>query len=197
MLEVITLHTINKIFNDVATNKLSAGSKVLYLNCLSHYFKDKKATVVNAVSFEIFKNDIPNYPKYQRAFEELHKAELIIIRDDLIGFVNAWGQHIDRTKLEKVNVDTYVAGFSFQGVDSFIVEMIGSASLNELCAMKHKISKRQVEQLLELFAKEQRAIEKKYSGYSDCAKHFINWIPNNVSKAPQENVKSKSKLLGE
>ena len=51
--------------------------------------------------------------------------------------------------------------------------------------------------LLDLFYKEQISIEKKYNGYTDCAKHFINWIPTNVSKVPQESIKSKNKLLGE
>jgi hypothetical protein len=197
MLNVITLNTIDNIFTLVATNKLTTNAKMLYINCLTHHFKDKKATIVNAVAFEIFKSDIPNYEKHQKVFEVLHKAELVIIREDAIGFVNAWGKYIDRSQLERVNVDTYVAGFSFQGVSAFIEEMRKNVGLHELCAMKHKISMRQVESLLDMFQKEQISIDKKYCGYSDCAKHFINWIPNNASKVPQENVKSKSKLLGE
>ena len=197
MLNVITLNTINKIFTESASNKLSTNAKMLYINCLTHHFKDKKATIINAVAFDIFKSDIPKYDKYKKVFEELHKAELVIIREDAIAFINAWGKYIDKSLLEKVNVDTYVAGFSFQGVNSFIEEMRKNISLHELCAMKHKISMRQVEALLDMFQKEQFSIEKKYCGYSDCAKHFINWIPNNSSKVPQENVKSKNKLLGE
>lgn len=197
MLTVINLFTIDKIFNGVATTKLTTSAKMLYINCLTHHFREKKPTIVNAVAFEMFKNDIPKYEKFQKVFEELHKAELIIIRDDAIGFVNTWGQYIDRKQLEKVNVDTYVAGFSFEGVNAFIEEMRKNTGLHELCAMKHKISTRQVEALLDMFQKEQISIDKKYCGYSDCAKHFINWIPNNSSKVPQENVKSKSKLLGE
>jgi hypothetical protein len=197
MLTVINLFTINNIFTQVATNKLSANAKMLYLNCLTHHFKDKKATIVNAVAFDMFKNDIPQYQNYQKQFEELHKGELVIIRHDAIGFINVWGKYIDRSQLEKVGVDTYVAGFQFQSVNAFIEEMRKSPSLYELCQMKHKISLKQVELLLELFYKEQVSISKTYNGYSDCAKHFINWIPNNVSKVPQENVKSKSKLLGE
>lgn len=197
MLTIINLYTINKIFTEVATNKLTINAKMLYLNCLTYHFKNKKATIVNVIAFDMFKNDIPNYEIHQKTFEELHKSELIIIRHDAICFVNVWGKYIDRNQLEKVGVDTYVAGFQFQSVNSFIEEMRKSTSLYELCQMKHKISVRQVDLLLELFYKEQVSIEKKYSGYSDCAKHFINWIPNNVSKVPKENVKSKSKLLGE
>lgn len=197
MLTIINLYTINKIFTEVATIKLCTNAKMLYLNCLTHHFKDKKPMVVNAVAFDLFISEIPQYEKYQRLFEQLHKAELVIIRYDAVGFVNVWGKYIDRSQLEKVGADTYVAGFQFQGVNAFIDEMRKSASLYELCQMKHKISLRQVESLLELFYKEQISISKTYNGYSDCAKHFINWIPNNTSKAPQENVKSKSKLLGE
>jgi hypothetical protein len=197
MLNVITLSTIDNIFTLVATNKLTTNAKMLYINCLTYHFKNKKPTIINAVAFDIFKTDIPNYDRYQKSFEELHKAELVIIRENAISFTNSWGKFIDRSQLEKVMADTYVAGFQFQGVNAFIEEMRKSASLYELCQMKHKISLRQVELLLELFYKEQLSISKTYNGYSDCAKHFINWIPNNVSKVPQENVKSKSKLLGE
>jgi hypothetical protein len=197
MLKVINLFTVDKIFTEVATKKLSTNAKMLYLNCLTHYFKDKKPTVVNAVTFDLFKNDIPNYENYQRLFEELHTAELVILRHDAVSFLNTWGKYIDRTQLEKVTADTYVAGFKFQGVNAFIEEMRKSQTLHELCQMKHKISLRQLEMLLDLFYREQISIEKKYNGYTDCAKHFINWIPTNVSKVPQESIKSKSKLLGE
>lgn len=197
MLTVINLFVIDKIFTEVATNRLTPSAKSLYLNCLTHHFRDKKPTVVNAVGFEFFKNDIPNYAKHQRVFEELHKAELVSIREDAVAFLNVWGNYIDRRLLEKVAPDTYVAGFSFQGTLAFIEEMRGNTGLHELCCMKHRLARQQVLQLLELFHKEQSSIDKRYTGYSDCAKHFINWIPNNVDKVPKEVVKSNSKLLGE
>ena len=197
MLTVINLFVINEIFTKVATSNLPPNAKMLYINCLTHHFKNKEANVVNAVSFDLFKSDIPNYDKYQNLFQELHKAELLIISDNAIGFVNVWGKFINTSLLEKVTADTYVAGFKFQGVNAFIEEMRKSQSLQELCQMKNKISLRQLELLFDLFYKEQISIEKKYNGYSDCAKHFINWIPNNINKVPQESVKSKNKLLGE
>ena len=197
MLTVINLFVIDKIFNEVATKKLSVQSKMLYINCLTYHFKDKKPSVANAYAFEIFKNDVPNYKKYQIYFEELHKAELVIIREDAVCFHNCWGKYIDHTNLKKVDPNTYIAGLQIQSVDYYAEEMLKSGSLKELCCMKHKLSIRQCELLLELFVKEQLSIQKKYNGYTDCSKHFINWIPANIDKIPKEIVKSKSKLLGE
>lgn len=197
MLTIINLFVIDKIFNEVATKKLSVYAKMCYINCLTHYFRDKKPSVVNAFAFELFKNDIPNYPHYQKLFEELHKAELVMIRDDAVCFTNCWGKYIDHRLLEKVDANTYVAGLQIQGVEAYQEEMQNSRSLKELCCMKHQISIRQCELLLELFIKEQSSIQKRYNGYTDCSKHFVNWIPTNIDKVPKEVVKSKNKLLGE
>jgi hypothetical protein len=197
MLTVINLFVVDKIFNEVATKTLTVQAKMLYINCLTYHFKEKKPSIANAYAFEIFKNDVPNYKKYQPIFEELHKAELVIIREDAICFPNCWGKFIDYSLLKKVDPNTYVAGLQIQGVEAYSTEMVKSNSLKELCCMKHKISIRQVELLLELFVKEQLSIQKKYNGYTDCSKHFINWIPANIDKVPKEVVKSKNKLLGE
>jgi hypothetical protein len=197
MLTIINLFVIDKIFNEVATKKLSIQSMMIYINCLTYHFKEKKASVINSYAFDIFKNDIPNYKKYQIVFEELHKAELVMIREDAISFLNCWGKYIDHSLLEKVDAYTYVAGYNPQGVDAFAQEMQKSVQLKELCCMKQKVTMAQCDLLLDMFIKEQKSIQKTYSGYTDCSKHFINWIPANIDKVPKEVVKSKNKLLGE
>jgi hypothetical protein len=197
MLTVINLYTIDKIFNEDAEIKLSTMAKMLYVNCLTHHFKGKTPTVSNAVAFDIFKNDIPNYMKYERVFEELHKAGLVVVGINAVSFVNCWGKHIDRSLLDKVSPQEYVAGFQFQTPEQFKDELLKNQTLYELTAMKHKISKRQLETLIELFVKEQTTFDKKYQNFADCIKHFTYWIPHNLDKTTKENIKSSSKLLGE
>ena len=197
MLTIINLYAINKIFTEDAQADLSPLAKMLYINCLTHHFKDKQPSVANAVAFDIFINDIKGYDKFQHYFEELHKAGLVAITFDRVSFANAWGRHIDRSKLNNVNPNTYVAGFTFSSPEEFKNELIGNRGLLELSGMKYKINERQVEFLITLFVKEQTTLEKKYINLADCTKHFIYWIPANIDKAPKENVKSTNKLLGE
>ena len=195
MLKVINLYTIDKIFEE-AEIKLTPLAKMLYISCLMHYFRDKKPTVASAVAFDLFMNDIPDYKRYEKLFEELHKAGLVIIGDTRVSFVNNWGRHIDRSMLEKVKAEEYVAGFQFQLASCFKDEMLKSGSLTDVIKMKNSISQKQYEELLELFIKEQDAYDKKYTGYTDCVKHFSYWIPFNIKKSQAEVIKSGSKILG-
>jgi regulator of RNase E activity RraB len=196
MLTVINLQVIDNIFSESEV-KLSSMAKMLYINILTHHFKDKKPTVVNAIAFDVFKNDIPNYSKYSMLFEELHKGGLINIGNDRISFFNSWGKHINRNLLDKVTPDVYVAGFQFQNPEQFKEDLKTNVGLHELCAMKNKISIKQVTDLIDLFIKEQVTFSKKYTDFSDCVRHFTFWLPNNISKTTNEHVKSNKKLLGE
>ena len=196
MLTVINLYTIDMIFADCGNVKLKPLTKMLYINCLMHHFREKKPTVANAVAFSMFINDIPNYDTYEKMFQELHKAGLVVIGISDVRFENVWGKYIDRTKLDKVSPQEYVAGFSFAKASGFQDDMLKSDSLIELLQMKHKISGKQIETLIALFVKEQDAFEKQYSSYADCTRHFTYWIPNNVSKAVGETVKTGAKILG-
>ena len=195
MLTVINLYTIDKIFEE-AEAKVTPLAKMLYINCLIHHFRGKKPTVASAVAFDLFMNDIPDYKRYEKLFEELHKAGLVIIGDTRVSFVNNWGRHIDRSMLEKVKAEEYVAGFQFQLASCLKDEMLKSGSLTDVIKMKNSISQKQYEELLELFIKEQDAYDKKYTGYTDCVKHFSYWIPFNIKKSQAEVIKSGSKILG-
>ena len=99
MLTVINLYTIDKIFEE-AESKITPLAKMLYINCIIHHFRDKKPTVASAVAFDLFMNDIPDYKRYEKLFEELHKGGLVIIGDTRVSFPNLWGKHIDRSMLE-------------------------------------------------------------------------------------------------
>lgn len=196
MLKIINLFVIDKIFTEVSEINLSAISKMLYINCLTYHFKDKPAKVSSSVAFEILNKEVPNYNKYEKYFIELHKAELIVLSDSKILFNNVWGQYIDRSKLEKVTPDEYVAGFSFQSVLSFKDELFNNQKLYELVMMKNKLTKIQIDKLLDLFIKEQETFETKYNNFSECVKHFSYWISKNIDSLPKNVVVSSGKILG-
>lgn len=198
MLKVINLYVIQMIFED-SQEKLSPRAKMLYINCIMHHFRNKEAKVNNAISFEMFEEDFGDFSRFRVPMQELHKAGLIEIGVNKIAFHNTWGKHIDRSQLEKVDAMEYVAGFAFNGIEHFKSDLINSNSIVELASMKYSIKKEDLPQLIELFIAEQRAFDKKYSGFSDCIKHFTYWLPNNIKKLTTQTpttVKSKSKILG-
>lgn len=196
MLRIINLFVIDKIFTEVSEINLSALSKMLYINCLTYHFKDKPAKVSSAVAFEILNIEVTNYNKYEKYFIELHKAELVVLSDNKILFNNVWGQFIDRSNLEKVSANEYVAGFTFQSVTDFKNELFENKKMYDLAMMKNKLSKSQIDKLLDLFIKEQETFETKYNNFSECVKHFSYWISKNIDSAQLLVVKSSGKMLG-
>ena len=196
MLMVINLYVIDKIFSEVSETKLSATAQMVYINCLMHHFREKKANVASIVAFELFEEDFGEYDKFKKALQELHKAKLITIGVKTIAFHNVWGKYIDRSKLDKVSPEKYVAGFNFTPVTEFKDELLLSRHLLELAQMKYKLSKTQSQKLIELFIVEQEAFQKKYVNFSDCIKHCSYWIGMNCDKIPKEIVKSNGKILG-
>jgi hypothetical protein len=195
MLEVITLFTINKIFEN-AECKLSAYSQMLYINCLIHYFKDKTPKVSSATAFEINKADFNSYDKYKKNLEQLNEAGLITIGENSIVFNNVWGQYIDRDKLEKVSPYEYVANFSYKPVKEFENELRGSVNIRELAKLKYKLNDNQIDRLIETFIKEQVTFEKTYPNFSECIKHCSYYIGQNIDKVQKETIKNNTKILG-
>jgi hypothetical protein len=198
MLKVINLYVIDRIFSD-SESKISPKAKMLYINCLTHHFKEKSATVSNAIAFEMFEEDFGDFSRFRVPMQELHRAGLIEIGVNKIAFHNTWGKYIDRTQLEKVNAMEYVAGFSFNGIEHFKADLVNNNSIIELASMKYSIKKEDLPALIELFIAEQKTFDKKYSGFSDCIKHFTYWLPNNIKKLTTQTpttVKSKGKILG-
>lgn len=198
MLELITLHTLDMIFEG-SEYRLSPKAKMMYINCLMHHFREKEATVVNATAFELFEEDFGNFEKYRVTMQELHKSGLVEMNYGKVIFHNKWGQHIDRAKLDDPGIEQKTNGFSFNGVEMYEAELKASESLIELAMMRNKVARQDVFNLMDLFIKEQKAFGKKYSNFSDCAKHFTYWAQPKSNQMPKETskqVKSNGKILG-
>lgn len=196
MLKLINLYIIEQIFSEIEVN-ISQRSKMLYINCLIYYFKGKKASVQNAVAFDINFEEFGNFQKYLRLFEQLENAGLVHIGADKVAFNNMWGKFINSNDLEKVSPDEYVGSINFSGVDKYENDIKSNQSIKELSQMKYGISSLDVDKLIDIFILEQKTFEKKYTSYSDCIKHFTFWLPSNAKRLPQEKiVKSKGKILG-
>lgn len=192
MLDAITLNTIYKILTEKAEIKLSPAAQILYIRCLISRFKNLECVEQNSFQFEMFEEDFPNFNRWKPKLQELHKAKLIYISSMSIAFTNHWGQFIDRSIFEKKNEENDYNGFS---IDKFVENLQNSQNLFELCGMKFKINFTQVRKLLDLFVKEQKAIENKYKDESDCKKHFLNWIPFNLHEV-KSNKPNSNKILG-
>lgn len=195
MLKVINLFVIEKIFSDVATQQVSSVTRMVYINCLIYYFKDKEATTRNATAFEIFKCEF-DYTKFQKNFIELHKACLVEITDDRIKFYNTWGSFIDRTKLESVDKSLGIIGFPEVSIESVCEDLKTNQKLLELTQMKYDLTLQDVLTLIDMFISEQKAHNKTYLNESDCIKHCNYWIGLNTDKLKQKVKKQKTKILG-
>lgn len=192
MLNLFTLQVFETIFETRSENKLSSMAKSLYINCLYGYFKSKEATDKNSMAFDIFLSDLKNYSKWQKYFQELHKAKLIKIESDRINFINHWGQFIEREKFIQPNTLR-------KNAKSFREALKKNQSLIDLIAMKQSLNEEQINKYIELFVKEQEAVLKKYDNETEISKHFMNWVNTQVkkSKPVSEKVKSKAKILGQ
>ena len=197
MLKLINLYVIDKIFNEVSEIRLSALSQALYVNCLLHHFRNKEASRANVFSFEIQIKDFKNYDKFKKNILELEEATLISINNGAIAFNNTWGAYLDWDSIDKQGVKGTNSGFKLKDASQFKEELLSSQRLFELSMMKHKLSKNETIKIIELFIKEQCAIEKKYVDFTECAKHCIYWIASNSQMSPKEVVKSNAKILGQ
>jgi len=196
MFSLITFEVVERIFEERAEGDVSTMSQLIYINSLYNHFKDKIADEKNAMAFEVFIEDINNYSRWLKNFQELHKLKLISISQDRITFINHWGQFIDRSKIEIKQCDLFEIK-DFQS-DDLTKKLKENKGLIEVIAMKHKISKDQLFEAIDIFCKEQEAIKNKYKSDSDLTKHFIHWANIYIKKTDfkQETVKSKSKILG-
>lgn len=193
MYRLITFEVIDRIFNECATIKVSSMSKMLYLNILMHHFKDKGMTDEESMAFEMFEEDIKNYEKWKRNFQELHKAKLITITDKMILFNNTWGQFIDRTQLVKKSTL-----LPMKTPDELREALMQNRSALDVLGMKYNVTPNRITQMMEIFIKEQQAIGTKYNDNSEMSKHFIYWFGSNINKieVKNETVKSKGKIIG-
>jgi hypothetical protein len=194
MLKQLNLYVINKIFTEVAKISLSAKAQMVYLNCLTFYFKDKEHTEENCQSFYLEFLEHPKLTNYKNEWLELEKADLIISNAEHIFFKNVWIAYIKKPFDTMIPPQNYVGAFEIKSFDEFKNDLLNNDALRELCAMKYKVINENYEKLVEMFLIEQKAFNKKYINSTDLIKHFSYWIPHNA----QKNVdKKKPKLLGE
>jgi hypothetical protein len=191
MLKVINLYVIDRIFRDVSRKKLSPNAQILYINCLTHHFKNLEPKEVNCNAFEILIDEFPNFKKYTKVLTELEEEGLIDVGNGRVMFYNEWSKFIDRNML-----DIPMQEVTSKPIAEFKNELIESDSLIELSSLKFKISKLQVAKLIELFVVEQTAFKKEYLSVGDCIKHCSNWMQYNHHKVPKEIIKSGNKMLG-
>lgn len=196
MLKIINLYVIEKIFNEDSIIKIGSRAKMLYINCITHHFRNKPATNVNSIAFSIPIIDIKNYSSYRNDFLELESGELIVIENDKIKFVNHWGKHIDRTLLDKVAIEEYLGSYSKKLASQFTSEINNNTKLLELLQMKHKIDIIKVNKLIDMFIKEKDAINNTYNNFQECSQHLMYWVNTNVNKVQGEKVTSSAKILG-
>lgn len=185
--DVLSIKTMFNIFKECDV-KLSYGAMQIYQNVLQHYFQDKEELIVNLIEFEIKNIDIPNFAKYQHFFKELEKAELVKCKQQSLLFFDKWTKYTHLFRLNNVN--------QLQLASCFKEEMYNSNQLFEAVAMKLKINKAEINELLQLFFAEQDAIQKQYSNESECRKHFFYWCLANGNTKEKTTVKSSSKILG-
>jgi len=186
--DVISISLMSKLFKN-AKCKLSYGAMQLYQNVLNNHFNSLEETIDNLNEFALFKNEIPNYSKYEVLFTELQNANFIQIDIKRITFYNVWSKYIEIHRLKTINN-------KLQDANTFKDNVFKSQTLLETVAMKSKVSLVDVKGLLEMFFAEQESIGKQYYNEADCRKHFIYWSNNNISKVQKPKVISKSKILG-
>ena len=179
--DVISIAAMSNVFKE-AEQKLSNSSKQLYQNILQHYFSDKEELLANLNEFEVGYDYIPKYEKWK------NNAKLIKLKQTTILFFDKWSTHIQLHRMTKQH--------KMQLASDFKDEMYNSHQLVEAVAMKLRIKKQEVNQLLQLFFAEQDGIGKTYQNESECRKHFIYWCQNNINKIAKSSVKSNSKILG-
>ena len=179
---------MNNIFKE-CDFKLSHTSMQLYQNILQYHFSDKEELISNLNSFRLESNQIPNFKKFKNHFYELQKANLVEIKDDYIIFKNVWQKHLNLARMTKIVNNNTLA-------NEYMDIMFDSQQLIEAVAMKLKIKKEDVHQLLKMFFSEQQGIGKTYTSEIECRKHFIYWSQFNQSKIVKNTVVSKAKILG-
>lgn len=181
MLRVITLHTIQQIFQTEATQQVSAMAQMAYIRCLTHYFADLPANRENCVAFTLRFAQMNNGPRSRKYFEELAQAGLVTLTDKTVEFLPVWHRHIDRSKLDPTDVMERVGIMTgARPAEDYRNDIENNQSFKDLIGMKHGISEQDLEArvkpLIDEFLKEQQAKHKVYYNPTEAIGHCISWI---------------------
>jgi len=197
MIKLFNLKVIDSIFKYEVKrpNRLTSKSQMVYINCLTHYFKDLEPTITNSMGFEMSFDEYPTLKTFLPEFQILETAGLVNIYLNGVGFKRVWANYIDIRYLETIPPINYIGAMELQENNDIKKQLLENEQLVELCAMKYKVTKDVFPKMVDLFLTEQIAFGKKYSSIIDCVKHFSFWIPHNLNALNVE--KKKPKLLGE
>jgi hypothetical protein len=174
MLKLISLYTINSIFNLDSLIILSAKAKIAYIQCLTYHFEDLEPKIVNLQGFELNKRVINQ--KSLVYFQELDKAGLVKLNDNTITFINHWHKYIDKSQLEKVKAHEYLGLMDYKKAIDYQEELLNNQTFSELLQMEFKIDKDKVVYLVNRFFNEQNAVEQSYANYQSASRHCLSWI---------------------
>lgn len=191
--DYITLTIIDKIFTEKANCELKPLSKMIYINILTHHFKNIDANEKNLSAFQLFPDEI-KYNQFQKNYQELHKAQLITIGEKYISFNNTWGSYIDRSSLAETSKAEY--SNALNTINTYKENIQKNQSLVELIAMKHRWNSTYFNKVMDMFFMEQEAVGTKYLHESECTRHFINWCNNNSNKLNTQSNGNQTKILG-
>jgi hypothetical protein len=191
--DYITLSILDKIFKEKAQMEVKPLTKMLYINVLTHHFKSLEANEKNLSAFDMFPKDL-KYERFKNKYQELHKAKLITIGNNVITFNNVWGSYIDRSKLIETAQAQY--GFSLSGIDKYKEQLLANQQMIEVVCMKNKLTRITAMKMLDMFILEQDATKIKYDNLYECTKHFINWASTNATRLGNNSSSNKTKLLG-
>ncbi len=193
MLHAFNLHVLDKILNQDTTSKPTASAQMLYINCLMKHFRGKPLSEINALAFDMFQHDFPNYTKWHKLLVELHQSSLIEITGNKIHFPNKWSKYFDKG----VFSESFLNDSSVKTLEEMKASLLQNQSLIDLCGLKHKSSINETKKLMELFVQEQSALDTEYSDEGALKKHFLNWFPKNFEKLREQKIVRATKILGD
>lgn len=196
MLQVISLHTINKIFEIESFQEVSAMARFAYITILNYYFEGMEPSIENNVGFTIHRDNIPNPDS--KYFGELEEAGLIVIDRDKsqINVLNKWGNHINKSLLSKPTPEEYLARQANKSVVDFENYLLTSVSVFDLFGMRYKLSPDKITEMIKDFIAEKKAANTRYYSESECATHCINWFNKRMQNVPKNQQKGSGKILG-
>lgn len=190
MLTVLDLNTIDQIFTTEATDKLKAASKMLYINCLMHHFRDKQPTFSDSHSFELTYSEA-QYEKFKARYDDLKASGLITYHDHFIRFENKWNEYIDHNRFDR-QLDNNIN--SAEDYRNILKQKENGLSI---VGSRNRLPIEKVKQLVDIFIDEQAAVDKTYKDENDCFKHFMYWTQNNKQLVTSSSASSTAKILGE
>lgn len=197
MLKLISLYTLQQIFETEALHKVSPMAQLCYMRSLIYWFEDMPETTEAAEGFQIIRAQIKNAKSNYKYFEELEKAGLIQIGPEHITFFAKWHRHIDRSRLEKQEQNIEASQSLFKPAIDFEPYLRTSNNVIEFLDMRYKLKGQRAQQVITDFIAESKAKKLTYRDEGRAAAHFINWLQKLNANKPVTSATGSGKILGE